>query len=210
MEKIRCRMTGYCCAKDGLGGEQEMGYTTEVQVRKVDKELLLNQYSKPDMVLDACTQCPDYGKNWSCPPGLPDPAGYLEAYDTAFLIAVKVLYSEELREEAAESGEEADRIRRYSYEKVKKRLLLTLLSMEKQAGGGKCLGAGKCLLCGECTRAEGKPCRYPKNRRYSITSFGFDFTKLLGDLFDIELKWSSKGLPEYDVAVAALFCKEKN
>ena len=43
-----------------------------------------------------------------------------------------------------------------------------------------------------------------------MTAFGFDFTKLLRELFDMEIKWSSEGLPEYDVAVAALFYKEKS
>lgn len=183
-------------------------YDTEVQVRKLPSKLLLTKYRDSSRFLDSCKLCPDYGKVWSCPPGLPDAGCYLEDYDQVFLIAVKVLYLEETREQAV-SQEATARIRQETYEQVKKRLLLTLLTMEQEVPSGKCLGAGRCILCERCTRADGKPCRFPDQRRYSITGFGFDFTKLLPELLGIPLLWSPKGLPEYDVAVAALFYKEE-
>lgn len=181
-----------------------MKYITEVQVRQITKELLMKEYCHPEQFLDSCRLCPYYGKRWSCPPGLPDPFCYLEPYSHAFLVAVKVAYSDEVRRMAI-SEQEAERIRQESYEVVKKKLLLALLELEKEVPGGKCLGAGKCILCDNCTREEGAPCRCPRKRRYSITGFGFDFSKILQELFGIPLLWSSEGLPEYDVAVAALF-----
>lgn len=205
-----------------------MGYNTEIQIRHLSKDELLSEYCCPEYyeesppplawrnvkespppigrwnVLEACRLCPYYGKVWSCPPDLPDTLCYLEPYSQVYLVAVKVQYSDEMRKRAI-SQSEADRIRQESYEVEKKKLLLALLELEQNMPGRKCLGAGRCILCERCSREEGKPCRYPRKRRYSITGFGFDFTKIFKDIFGIPMLWSSEGLPEYDVAVAALF-----
>ena len=77
--------------------------------------------------------------------------------------------------------------------------------VEKEFPEGTCIGAGRCILCRKCARTEGKACRYPQLRRYSITAFGFDFSRMVKDNLGMELLWSSNGVPEYDVAVAALF-----
>ncbi|MCI5649482.1 MAG: DUF2284 domain-containing protein [Fusicatenibacter sp.] len=181
-----------------------MNYSTEVKVKEITKEQLLAEYRMEGATQEACSLCPDYRRVWSCPPGLPDTASYLEPYRRVYLIAVKVCYSEEDRSRIV-SREEAEAARKGSYEQVKRTMLLALLEKEKENPGSKVLGAGRCILCDRCARADGKPCRYPEKRRYSITGFGFDFSKLLKEVFDISLLWSSDGLPEYDVAVAALF-----
>lgn len=183
-----------------------MRYCTETAVRRVSKELLLSCYSNPGQVQQSCCACPHYGKVWSCPPGIPDAACYLEPYDEAFLTAVKVIYPQEQRD-AATTARQTERIRQETYEKVKRELLLTLLELEKKLPGSKCMGAGRCILCGKCARETGGNCRHPQDRRYSVTAFGFDFGKMLGELMDIRLLWSPDGLPEYDVAVAALFVR---
>ena len=181
-----------------------MDYKTDVQVRNISKEELMEKYCFQEQFMESCRLCPYYDRRWSCPPGLPDALCYLEHFSSAYLIAVKVAYSDEIRNKVT-SAEEAEYVRQESYEVVKRKLLLALLELEKMIPAGKSLGAGRCILCEHCTREEGKPCRYPQRRRYSITGFGFDFTGILKDLFGITLLWSTKGLPEYDVAVAAFF-----
>ncbi len=92
-------------------------------------------------------------------------------------------------------------IRDRSYEKIKRNLLLTLLELEKVLPEGRCIGAGRCGLCRECTRSEGRGCRYPEMRRYSIAAVGFDCGAMMKEQLDMELIWSKDGgLPEYDVA----------
>lgn len=178
-----------------------MNYQIEVHVRELPVRELLEHYRNVVLVSDACRLCPHYGKVWSCPPDLPDAYGYLEPYEQAFVIAVKVMYPEAVRE-MVKNAEDAQMIRDQSYEPVKKQLLRALLSLEEVATAGKTLGAGRCILCDHCTRAAKKPCRYPEKRRYSVTGFGFDFTKIFTEIFNIALLWSKDGLPEYDVAVA--------
>lgn len=181
-----------------------MDYRIEVNCKQIAKEELLSCYLNPGSVSEACRLCPDYGKVWSCPPGVPDAAAYLEAYKGCFLIAVKVIYSKETLA-AADSAKKAAEIRLRSYEKVKRNLLITLLALEGHVPGGLCIGAGRCILCEKCAREDGRACRYPDWRRYSITAFGFAFAKLLKDKMNLSLLWSQDGLPEYDTAVAALF-----
>lgn len=46
-------------------------------------------------------------------------------------------------------------------------------------------------------------------RRYSIAAFGFDCGAMMKEQLDMELIWSKDGgLPEYDVAVAAMFTRQ--
>jgi len=179
---------------------QATGYKTEVHVHRMKTRELLENYRNPQDFLEACQLCPNYGKVWSCPPDLPDAYGYLEPYEQAFVIAVKVVYTPETLARVKTSAD-AEQVRQETYERVKKQLLLTLLNLEKELKKGKCLGAGRCILCGHCTREDGRSCRYPERRRYSVTGFGFDFTKILQEIFKVPLLWNSEGLPEYDVAV---------
>ncbi len=55
---------------------EQIPYDLEVQVRKISVERLLTQYWNPEPVREACKLCPDYGKVWSCPPGVPEADAY--------------------------------------------------------------------------------------------------------------------------------------
>lgn len=185
-----------------------MEYSVKVFVKQVPKEELFDRYVKADVFAEACKQCPFYGTMWSCPPGVPSVEEYMKEQNTAFLVGVKVSYSDALRSQGT-TPEKVQEIRDHSYEKIKRNLLLTLLELEKVLPEGKCIGAGRCGLCKECTRSECKGCRYPEMRRYSIAAFGFDCGAMMKEQLDMELIWSKDGgLPEYDVAVAAMFTRQ--
>ena len=72
-------------------------YRTEVIVKKLPVSRLVT-YLDPKTSNEACKKCTNYNNDWSCPPGQPDPFEYLKPYQDAYLIAVKIHYSEELRE----------------------------------------------------------------------------------------------------------------
>ena len=72
-------------------------YRTEVIVKKLPVSRLAT-YLDPKTSNEACKKCTNYNNDWSCPPGQPDPFEYLKPYQDAYLIAVKIHYSEELRE----------------------------------------------------------------------------------------------------------------
>lgn len=158
----------------------------------------------PDYTGESCKLCPAYGRVWSCPPGLPDVEDYLHTYDDAYVIAVKLSYSEDIRN-TIQTREDADKIRKKSFEVAKKRMLHSLIQKEEEMPHALALGAGKCVLCERCDREDGKYCHFPEKRRYSVTSFGFDFSAILTQCFNLELLWEKDRLPEYEVAVSMLF-----
>ena len=178
---------------------------TEILYRYLDKEDFLKRYMSRERTEDDCRLCPYYGKRWSCPPGLPDARSYLEKYQSLCLVALKTAYPADIRERSAKDAAYTRQIREEYYESAKRKLLYALLDLEKRIPESRTLGAGRCILCEHCTREEGRPCRRPEDRRYSITGFGLDFGGMLQDVFGLKLLWAEKGLPEYDVAVAALF-----
>lgn len=185
-----------------------MNYKTEVFVKKLSVDTWLNDYSFPEKFKDLCNSCPNYGAVWSCPPNTPKAKGYLDCYKDVYVIGIKVLYSEDDRENADTPLKE-EIVRKKTYVKVKKILLETLLHLEKQLPESIVLAAGRCEQCERCARVDNKPCVKPEKMRYSFTAFGFDFTKLAKELFNVELLWSGKGLPEYNVAIAALLTNKK-
>ena len=67
-------------------------FTTEVKVKALPVREWLDRYCFPGKFLDACKACPDYGRVWSCPPGVPEAEALLGRCRTAYLIGVKVCY----------------------------------------------------------------------------------------------------------------------
>ena len=182
-----------------------MEYATNVYVKQFDKEAFFEKYLKAEIFSDACKLCPYHGKIWSCPPDIPSAQEVTKDQNAVFLLCIQVIYSDHLRS-LASSADHVQEIRDCSYERVKRYLLLALLELEQKVDRGLAMGAGRCILCRECTRTKGKPCIHPELCRYSITGFGFDCGALLRDEFQIPLKWGANHhLPEYDVALAALF-----
>ncbi len=179
-------------------------YTTELKVQSIPVGELLEKYCFPEKYMDACRGCPEYGRVWSCPPGVPPAEEYLKERKTAYIIGVKVIYDEEEKKLALVSPQELENVRSASYGKVKKEMLDTLLKMEQFFPNPRILAAGRCEQCDVCTRPEGLPCRKPERMRYSFSAFGFDLVAIAGDLLGMELLWAQQGLPEYNLALAAL------
>ena len=105
-------------------------YRTEVIVKKLPVSRLVT-YLDPKTSNEACKKCTNYNNDWSCPPGQPDPFEYLKPYQDAYLIAVKIHYSEELRERI-KTPEGMDWVRRNLFQKVQLHLQVILLELEKQ------------------------------------------------------------------------------
>ena len=62
------------------------------------------------------------------------------------------------------------------------------------------LSTGYCNICPRCSKKDDKPCRYPKNKLYSIESLGALVTKTTEELFDTRIKWINMDegqIPEY-------------
>jgi hypothetical protein len=68
-----------------------------------------------------------------------------------------------------------------------------------KALGGYFISSGYCAICRpkRCAVKDGRKCRSPSERTYSLESTGVLVTKLMEHCFDIELQWWRKEEPSY-------------
>ena len=177
-------------------------YTTQVKTAALPVARWLDAYCRPERFRDACQACPDYGKVWSCPPGVPDARTAFAPFRTVCLVGVRVDYAPETIAGAV-TPERTEELRQASYGVVKKQLLSTLLELEKAVPGSWTVAAGRCEQCETCARREGRPCRKRSRMRYSFSAFGFDLGELARKELGLVLLWGERGLPAYNAAIAA-------
>lgn len=149
-------------------------------------------------ILGLCRECPNYCRNWGCPPFGFDTGEVLRQYSHAFLIATKIT--------PAQPGLPlscAGVFIRDERERIGKKLL----QMERENDGRAFIGVGCCRNCGDagCTRPLGLPCRHPDTVRPSLEAFGFDIQRTLSELFGFGLLWGRDGvMPPYLTLVTGL------
>ena len=148
-------------------------YQTRITAAELPVERLLGEYCFPERFREACRACPDYGNDWSCPPGVPAAAEALRPFRTAHVLGMQVFYDAQTRREVS-TAEGAEAVRRASYGPAKRVLLETLLALEQTRSGAWTIAAGRCELCARCAQRDGLPCRNPEWMRYSFSAFGFD------------------------------------
>lgn len=178
-------------------------YEVQVRVVTVTVPEWTEKYCRPEIFVPLCRECPEYGKNWSCPPGVPPAEALVGKYRYAQVIGLKVLYGERVRQEARTSPGREEELRSSTYGAAKKKMLQALLALEKVFPESLTIMAGRCEQCEQCTRPEGRICRYPERMRYSFSGLGFDLGRISEELLEMPLLWQNRGLPEYNVAVAA-------
>lgn len=178
-------------------------YQVEVQVKTLTVPEWLEKYCQPEKFVPLCRGCPQYGKNWSCPPGMTTAAALAGGYRYVQVIGLKVKYDEQVLREAEHSPQRTEELRQETYEAAKKKMLQALLALEREFPGSKTIMAGGCTLCRTCARAQGEPCRYPEKMRYSYSGLGFDLGRISEELLGMPLLWQKRGLPAYTVAIAS-------
>lgn len=146
-------------------------YQTRITAAELPVERLLGEYCFPERFREACRACPDYGNDWSCPPGVPSAAEALRPFRTAHVLGMQVFYDAQTRREVS-TAEGAEAVRRASYGPAKRVLLETLLALEQTRSGAWTIAAGRCELCTRCARRDGLPCRNPGRMRYSFSACG--------------------------------------
>ena len=143
---------------------------------------------------ECCSQCPNYGKTWSCPPYDFDPLDIWNDYKTFFVYARKVYTPQDLLEKTYDL---ADIIRiggeltMGSFINVDDEMTL----LQKEFPGSRVIGGGRCTLCGKdkCARIFGEPCRFPDKMTYSIESLGGNVEKVLDRYFNEKIYWGADG-----------------
>ena len=109
-------------------------YQTRITAAELPVERLLGEYCFPERFREACRACPDYGNDWSCPPGVPSAAEALRPFRTAHVLGMQVFYDAQTRREVS-TAEGAEAVRRASYGPAKRVLLETLLALEQTRSG---------------------------------------------------------------------------
>lgn len=179
-------------------------YTSEDFTTTIPLADYLARYRDSERIAGYCRTCPNFGRSWCCPPFDSDAEQWMRPYDTALLLATKIIPTDTGRPLS-----EAERLIRPERERIERKLL----AMERRCGGRAFTAVGTCLCCpeGTCTRPSGKPCRHPDRVRPSLEACGFDIDRTLSELFGISLKWGAANLlPEYLMLVSGFFHNSGN
>ena len=102
-------------------------YQVEVQVQTLRVPDWISRYCQPERFVPLCSACPQYGKNWACPPGMPQVERIAGAYSFVQVIGLKVLYDESVRIAALTSPERTEEMRRKTYGAAKSRCCMHCL-----------------------------------------------------------------------------------
>lgn len=182
-------------------------YTLEIDETRIPVKRLITGYQDRERFLDFCKECHNYNRRWSCPSLSFDGNDYLLDYQFAHLISTKIIFKKEVIE-SVNTSEAIKKVSNDAIKEVRKMLSDGLLSLEGTYPSSISIVSGGCNICKVCTKTSNKACIYPKKMRYSLNTFGFDISKLLTELFHIELKWGKDKLPEYYTLVSAFLTNE--
>lgn len=182
-------------------------YTLEINETKIPVQHLISGFQNRDYFLRFCKECENYNARWSCPSLDFDVNEYLTRFQYAHLISTKIVFKKETIEKVC-TNEEVENVTNETIREVRKLLSEKLLGLEKRYPSSVSIVSGGCNICKTCARILGKPCIHPEKMRYSLNTFGFDITKILKELFQIDLIWSNGKLPEYYTLVSAFLTNQ--
>ncbi len=161
------------------------------------KELTLEQllaYHYPEEVLGYCSRCKNYGRFWSCPPHSIDILEYLQRFQYAYVIGIKVPLDQSLAKDEALAY----------YHKQKIKLNESLQQLQSRLTDAKVLVAGECWYCKECSREKNQACVSPEKLSYSLESLGIKISALIEQEFNDKLQWQKDQMPDSLYVVQAV------
>ena len=145
------------------------------------------------------------GYNWSYPPFDFDVDELWNSYNKLKIIAFKIDFSEEERQETYDEKELDFILKRF--ERMKVKLMNEIYVLEDENSKG--LFLGKCNLCMRCTREFGLMCKMPFKMRYPLEALGADVDRTVEDIFGYKIQYAKDGkLPEYLIFVGGLLYNE--
>lgn len=145
-----------------------------------------------------CINCPEYGKNLSCPPYSPGFQDFIGHRKMAKIICLRTPldYFDHLPEEKRA---------RTAYDEMS--FLLDEILMKERSQGRLVAGAGACKACRDCPIEKGEMiCIKPEEQIFSLESLGVNISSLLERCFQIKLEWmKSRHAARHICSVGALF-----
>ena len=145
-------------------------------------------------------KCPSYGHSWTCPPVAPYLEKAISTYNEYYLIYSKFDLEAYIKKEKELTNRSEFYIKNMFL--LTKSFLLNDLDVEfekflaqydKPYKKRLLLYDGTCRYCstqneGECTYDTGEPCRYPKEKKFSVEAVGIEVVKTV-------LEFKLKGYP---------------
>lgn len=174
---------------------------------------LLEDYFDRDKILGYCKACPNYKKNWSCPPHQFDEKVFLKEFKYIHLIGRQYQVPKNDIRKIRDPKAISDYCTQKS-EAMKVMTWKTLLEIENELTGVIGLIPGSCPICPAqgmtCSRESDQPCRFPNLMRYSLESLGFNVADLIKYEVGMMMKWpENQRLPDQLTAVAGILCNEE-
>ncbi len=181
------------------------------QIETFQKEVSVSDYKKRFVDIPKftayCRQCPNYKKNWACPPFNFSPETLWDNYRTLLLCAKKLILPEALTEQTYDKNT-LKTLSSQILTPIKQGLLSELTALESRTPDSLVLSMGRCDVCITCSRLNKQPCRCPERCRHSIESLGGDVNKTIETYFNEKLQWPKEGqLPEHFFLMGGLLKK---
>lgn len=156
--------------------------------------------------LKACKTCPNYNKNWACPPDAPN---FYEYIKSAKHILFFLFYLKRKQVKKFGGKTQKEKLNKaYLFLKFKIEKVMYFLETIFKKNCKKFLTTGSCRICypKPCSREKGKKCKYPKKLRYSLEALGVNCISLSKNIFKKSLVWSKrkKAFPRYISVIAGL------
>lgn len=198
-----------------------------VRTKTVEVKEISNAYKK-DEVLGYCSNCSNFGNNYSCPSKTYDPVEVISEYNYVTLIITEVktaeikefwgeiemkdypsqVYTNYMKKYPDTPSDTRSQLSMYVFNKVKDQVTDILMQTEEDWKNTYGAPPGSCSKCERCTMTDGEPCIHPDQLRYSLEAFGYKVSDLYTSVFDMELTFTRGELPEAFTSCSGIFSKE--
>lgn len=155
----------------------------EIIEREISVDEYIAGFRNAEACMEACRECPNFGRTWACPPFDFDVMERISRYRRLRLVACTARLAD-----GTDFGS-FDTIR-----PLRDKMDRRILEIERACGDAlACAFGGYCRRCSSCARPQGLPCRHPEAVRPALEAYGFDVCRTLDKLFGITLEWTSPG-----------------
>lgn len=198
-----------------------------VSAKTLPVESIAAAYKKEE-VLGYCSNCSNFGNNFSCPSVDNDPSHIIKDYNYVTVIISEVPTKEISQRLSEFEGQHypsqvytsymkkypnieynfGSELSMYVFNHVKDAITDALLIAESTWQDTYGAPPGSCTKCETCAKADQQPCVDPDTVRYSLEAIGYKVSDIYKEAFDMELNFAREGLPEYFTSCSALFSNE--
>jgi len=185
----------------------KVDYELKRHTKTMTTRKFYERFSNFDLIQGYCRECPRYGTNYSCSPLDLDIEEFFNSYDYIDIIVSQLFFKPEDYERKY-TKEVFDQVINDTLVKERKKVVKEVLEREKTYAKAQAL-TGPCNHCVKNCREVYDECIHPEIRRYSLASLGIHTSKVLKDLFDIDLIKIEKELPKYlNNVTTILYCED--